>query len=185
MGKHARKTPYKKLLKEEKAKTKLKISHKTLLPKGQNVTDPSFRVRKIVVKSQLKERSGEVVTKSNLNVKVRSWPLHLPQFTGAANGIRGFQCTEKCVSSFQELIQRLQHHNAPLRINSLSSLCEIVEAHADTILNTYLSVLLHAASNLILDIEQEVRLEAIKLLSAILKKVRINATTYFVAVMRK
>ena len=71
MGKHARKTPYKKLLKEEKAKTKLKVSHKTLLPKGQNITDTSFKVRKIVVKNQLKERGGEIVSRSNLNVKVK------------------------------------------------------------------------------------------------------------------
>lgn len=70
MGKFARKTPYKKLLKEEKAKTKLKVSHKTILPKGQNITNPTFKVRKIVIKSQLKEHDGEVVSKSNHNVKV-------------------------------------------------------------------------------------------------------------------
>lgn len=70
MGKFAKKTAYKKLLKEEKAKTKLKVSHKTVLPKGQNVTKTTFKVKKIVIKSQLREHEGEVVSKSNLNVKV-------------------------------------------------------------------------------------------------------------------
>lgn len=76
MGKLARKTPYKKLLKEEKAKTKFKVSHKTVLPKGQNITNTSFKVKKIVVKSQLKEHIGEIVSKSNLNVKVNSDKLN-------------------------------------------------------------------------------------------------------------
>lgn len=70
MGKFARQTAYKKQLKEEKAKRKLKVSHKTILPKGQNVTNTSFKVKKIVLKSQLKEHEGEVVSRSNLNIKV-------------------------------------------------------------------------------------------------------------------
>lgn len=70
MGKFAKKTPYQKRLKEEKTKRKLKVSHKTILPKGQNITDTTFKVKKIVVKSQLKEHEEEVVSRNNLNVKV-------------------------------------------------------------------------------------------------------------------
>ncbi|KAK7580226.1 hypothetical protein V9T40_000855 [Parthenolecanium corni] len=136
MGKFARQTAYKKQLKEEKAKRKLKVSHKTILPKGQNVTNTSFKVKKIVLKSQLKEHEGEVVSKSNLNIK--------------------------------ELLSRLHHHNAPLRINSLSSLSEMIHTHQNALLNPHLPALLHAASNLILDKEKDVRQEAIKLLSIIL-----------------
>lgn len=71
MGKHAKKTPYKKHLKEEKAKVKLKVSHKTKLLKGQNVTKTGFKVKKLVLKEQLKVHDeNEIVSKSNLNVQV-------------------------------------------------------------------------------------------------------------------
>ncbi len=70
MGKFARKTAYRKRLKEEKAKIKFKVGHKTVLPKGQNVTNPSFKVKKIVIKNQLREHRGEIVARNHLNVKV-------------------------------------------------------------------------------------------------------------------
>lgn len=69
MGKFASRTTYKKLLKEEKAKTKLKVSHKSVLPKGQNITNTTFKVKKIKIRGQ-KEHEEEIVSKSNLNVKV-------------------------------------------------------------------------------------------------------------------
>jgi len=60
-----------KFVKKEKAKVHLKVSHKTLLPKGQNVTDTNFKVRKIVLHGQLKERGEhEILSKGNLNIKV-------------------------------------------------------------------------------------------------------------------
>ncbi|XP_065206311.1 testis-expressed protein 10 homolog [Planococcus citri] len=138
MGKFAKKTPFQKRKKEDKTKTKLKVSHKTILPKGQNITNTTFKVKKIVVKGQLKEHQEEVATKSNLNVK--------------------------------ELISRFHHHNAPLRINALNGLCEVVNDHTDAVLSLNLPAVLHAASNLILDKEHEVRSEAIKLLSTVLSK---------------
>lgn len=73
--------------------------------------------------------------------------------------------------NLQELISRLHHHNAPLRISALSGLCEVVNNHTDIVLSLNLPALLHAASNLILDKEQDVRTEAIKLLSIVLSKV--------------
>lgn len=58
-------------MKKEKSKVKLKVSHKTPLPKGQNVTDTNFKVRKIVLPGQLKERGEhEILSKGNLNIKV-------------------------------------------------------------------------------------------------------------------
>lgn len=68
-------------------------------------------------------------------------------------------------------MSRLHHHNAPLRMNSLTSLSEMINTHRNTILDAHLPALLHAASNLILDKEKDVRQEAIKLLSAILTEV--------------
>lgn len=72
MGKFAKKTAHQKRLKDEKNKTKLKVSHKTILPKGQNITNTSFKVKKIVIRGQLKEQLEEVVSRNNLNVKVSS-----------------------------------------------------------------------------------------------------------------
>lgn len=65
------KSGLRKFTKKEKSKVKLKVSHKTLLPKGQNVTDTNFKVRKIVLPGQLKERGEyEILSKGNLNIKV-------------------------------------------------------------------------------------------------------------------
>lgn len=58
----------KKFLREEKSKVKLK---KKLLPKGQNITDVSFKTKKIVIREQLKSKeSGELLSHRKLNVKV-------------------------------------------------------------------------------------------------------------------
>ncbi|XP_015434035.1 PREDICTED: testis-expressed sequence 10 protein homolog [Dufourea novaeangliae] len=54
-------------LKSEKAKVKLKAKK---LPKGLNVTDPTFKVKKIVIREQLIQRGdAEVLSKRKLNVK--------------------------------------------------------------------------------------------------------------------
>ncbi|KAL1122392.1 hypothetical protein AAG570_003797 [Ranatra chinensis] len=63
------KSGYKKFLKKEKAKVKLKGS-KALLPKGQNVTDTNFKVKKIVIKDQIKlHQPGEILSSRKLNLK--------------------------------------------------------------------------------------------------------------------
>ena len=66
MGKQGR---HQKNIKKEKAKVKFKVG-KTL-PKGRNITDTSFNVKKILIKEQLKSGSVEPVTKRNLSLKVR------------------------------------------------------------------------------------------------------------------
>ncbi|XP_073979718.1 testis-expressed protein 10 [Rhodnius prolixus] len=64
MGKSRRK-----FIKKEKAKVKLKSS-KTVLPKGQNLTDTNFKVKKIVIKDQVKpHEKGELLSTTKLNVQ--------------------------------------------------------------------------------------------------------------------
>ncbi|KAK9507654.1 hypothetical protein O3M35_007463 [Rhynocoris fuscipes] len=64
MGKSRRK-----FMKKEKAKVKIKES-KTVLPKGQNLTDTNFKVKKIVIKDQVKPHDpGDLLTSRKLNVK--------------------------------------------------------------------------------------------------------------------
>ncbi|CAG5028729.1 unnamed protein product [Parnassius apollo] len=61
-------TRYQKFLKSEKAKTKLK--GKKGLPKGTNVTKTNFKVKKIVIKEQLKKHDNtEVLSSRKLNIK--------------------------------------------------------------------------------------------------------------------
>ncbi|XP_072932595.1 testis-expressed protein 10 [Epargyreus clarus] len=61
-------TRYQKFLKSEKAKTKLKA--KKDLPKGTNVTKTNFKVKKIVIKEQLKKHGeAELLSTRKLNAK--------------------------------------------------------------------------------------------------------------------
>ncbi|KAJ0183195.1 hypothetical protein K1T71_001171 [Dendrolimus kikuchii] len=60
-------TRYQKFLKSEKSKTKLKA--KKDLPKGTNVTKTNFKVKKIVIKEQLKKHNtSEVLSTRKLNL---------------------------------------------------------------------------------------------------------------------
>lgn len=60
-----------KRLKSEKAKVKLKAKKTKHLPKGLNVTDPSFKVKKIVIREQLKQHDEtDILSKRKLNIKV-------------------------------------------------------------------------------------------------------------------
>jgi hypothetical protein len=60
---------HKKFTRKERSKVKLKTK-KTVLTKAQNVTDTSFKVRKIVLKEQLKSAIlNEPQTRRNFNVK--------------------------------------------------------------------------------------------------------------------
>ncbi|XP_076627278.1 testis-expressed protein 10 homolog [Colletes latitarsis] len=57
-------------LKSEKAKVKLKAKKTKQLPKGLNVTNPTFKVKKIVIREQLKRHDDtEILSKRKLNVK--------------------------------------------------------------------------------------------------------------------
>lgn len=60
-----------KRLKSEKAKIKLKAKKTKHLPKGLNVTDPTFKVKKIVIREQLKQHDEtDILSKRKLNIKV-------------------------------------------------------------------------------------------------------------------
>lgn len=68
-------TRHKQFLKSEKAKTKLKGAK---LPKGLNVTKTEFKVRKIVIRDQIKEQPILVdgtVLRSSIKVNFTIWLL--------------------------------------------------------------------------------------------------------------
>lgn len=59
-----------KRLKSEKAKVKLKAKTKQL-PKGLNVTDTSFKAKKILIRGQLQQRDEtEILSARKLNINV-------------------------------------------------------------------------------------------------------------------
>lgn len=64
MGKHL------KHLRAEKAKVKLKKT----LPKGQNVTDTSFKVKKIIIAEQLPDHAGVPLTSKHQTLQVSQVP---------------------------------------------------------------------------------------------------------------
>lgn len=66
-----RKQSHKKDIKAEKSKVKLKQSKTKFLPKGQNVTNTTFKIKSIVIPQQLKEKgSEEILSRRKLNIKV-------------------------------------------------------------------------------------------------------------------
>lgn len=137
------KTGYKKFVKKEKASVKLK-GHKTLLPKGQNVTDTSFKVKKIVVKEQLKPHAeNEAVTK-------------------------------KRHQTVRELLAKLTHHNTGIKQEALSGLKELVTHYPGEVLNTNLTVLLDAAAQLVIDGQKDVRSDAVSFLCSVLSQVSVE-----------
>lgn len=67
MGKNHR---HKKNLKADKAKVKLKQTKTKFLPKGQNVTNTSFKIKPIVLQEQLREKVSDVpLSKRKLDIK--------------------------------------------------------------------------------------------------------------------
>lgn len=67
MGKNHR---HKKNLKADKAKVKLKQTKTKFLPKGQNVTNTTFKIKPIVLQEQLKEKQVDVpLSKRKLDIK--------------------------------------------------------------------------------------------------------------------
>lgn len=60
-----------KRMKAEKAKVKLKTKKSNQLPKGLNITNASFKVKKILIREQLQRRDEtEVISTHKLNIKV-------------------------------------------------------------------------------------------------------------------
>lgn len=94
-------TRHKKFLKSEKTKTKLKCAK---LPKGLNVTKTEFKVRKIVIRDQLKEqatlvdgtvvRSSIKVIQQKPNTRTRKKCTKFVSFAGFVDQIAASQCSQ-------------------------------------------------------------------------------------------
>uniref|UniRef100_A0A336MCB0 CSON013034 protein n=1 Tax=Culicoides sonorensis TaxID=179676 RepID=A0A336MCB0_CULSO len=128
-------TRHRKFLKAEKAKTKLK-GHK--LPKGLNTTKTEFKVRKIVIPEQLKDKSS-----SN-------------------------QALSRKLYNVKECLIRLGHNNPQQRAEALRNLKDIIESRPKEVLDQHFSTILKGISEMSVDIERDNRREACRVLNIIL-----------------
>ncbi|XP_012255740.2 testis-expressed protein 10 homolog [Athalia rosae] len=114
MGKGHR---HKKNLKSEKAKVKLKTKTKQL-PKGLNVTDTSFKVKKILLREQLKtQNEDELVSRRNLNIKELMTRLQHYNSTVRQEAVRGLK---EILCQHSEKILSSQLHSLLRSISALS-----------------------------------------------------------------
>lgn len=120
-------TRYQKFLKAEKAKTKLKGKKDKELPKGTNVTKTNFKVKKIVIKEQLKKHlQSEALTSRKLNVKEllsRLNHFNTKSRTDALDGLK------EIITLFPEVLERnlgqLLLNVTPLVLNIEKLVCII------------------------------------------------------------
>lgn len=120
-------TRYQKFLKAEKAKTKLKGKKDKELPKGTNVTKTNFKVKKIVIKEQLKKHlQSEALTSRKLNIKEllsRLNHFNTKSRTDALDGLK------EIITLFPEVLERnlgqLLLNVTPLVLNIEKLVCII------------------------------------------------------------
>lgn len=101
---------HKKFVRKEKSKVKLKAK-KTVLTKAKNVTDTNFKVRKIVLREQLKTVVLEVQTKRKLNVRELLSKLHHYNSSVRKSNLEGLQ-------------QLVMHHSEDILDMHLAGLIE-------------------------------------------------------------
>lgn len=149
---------HRKFVKSEKAKTKLKAAK---LPKGLNVTKTDFKIKKIVIREQIRDTSliqnGTTIRSSNIKVNCKMNLNILSTF---------FFLFKLLFTYFQELLSKLQHHNATNRNEGLRYLNELVTNHPIEASN-HLGPILQGICQLSLDIEKDVRRECFKALNLV------------------
>ncbi|XP_046747699.1 testis-expressed protein 10 homolog [Diprion similis] len=117
MGKGHR---HQKNLKSEKAKVKLKTkATKTKhLPKGLNVTDTTFKVKKILIRDQLKtQNETDIVSRRNLNIKELITRLHHYNSSVRQEAVKGLK---DILSHYSSKILSSQLHSLLQSIAALS-----------------------------------------------------------------
>lgn len=122
---------HQRFVKAEKTKVKLKgkkdvSKGKKDLPKGTNVTKTAFKVKKIVIREQVRNlvNNDQPLSKTKLNIK--------------------------------ELLSRLEHFNTTARVDALNGLKDLITAIGNLTLTNNLGELLKGVAPLVLDKEKNV-----------------------------
>ncbi|XP_037076413.1 uncharacterized protein LOC119097489 [Pollicipes pollicipes] len=143
--------------KEKKAdftKVKLKVGKK--LPKGQNLTDTSFKSKKIVIHDQAKKQSGDgPVTKKKLSLKE------------LLSHLRHYSAYVIVALPLQELLSHLRHYSAHVRQDGLAGLRELLTRHGELVWPA-LGQLLPALAALLVDEDHKLRAETVLLVSDVI-----------------
>ncbi|CAL8113340.1 unnamed protein product [Orchesella dallaii] len=153
---------HKKLRKQEKAKTQLTGVKK--LSKPQNVVVPTLRVKKILIREQL---------------KISSLPLgsRVPSSSSASvhssSVVEDDELTTRRKQSIQDLLSTVNHHNTNLRKDAVIGLQEIASIQITAIIRNLDKILAKIAS-LTSDEENIVRKENLKLAEIVFSKVAEN-----------
>lgn len=161
---------HKKFVKSERAKTKLKGAK---LPKGLNVTKTDFKIKKIVIREQIRDTSviedGAIIRTSNIKVgkqsdvyyKLISIVLLFEMWMNVIVIVYIFDV------NFQDLLSKLHHHNATNRNEGLRYLKELVTNHPEEA-SKHLGAIIQGISQLCLDVEKDVRRECYRALNMVL-----------------
>lgn len=127
--------------KKNKDFQKIKLKVGKTLPKGDNVTDTSFKAKKIIVSQHLKTTAADSVE-----------PLTSRKL--AAN----------------ELLSRLHHYNVSARMDALRGLKELLDDHPEVIIK-HLSQLIEKVPLLATDIDENIRKITLSVVKVIFSKV--------------
>ncbi|ODM92822.1 Testis-expressed sequence 10 protein, partial [Orchesella cincta] len=158
----AKSSRHKKLRKQEKAKTQLTGVKK--LSKPQNVVEPTLRVKKILIREQL---------------KTSSLPLGGPRVPSSSSSVYSSvvdddeELTTRRKQSIQDLLSTVNHHNTNLRKDAVVGLQEIASIQITTIVR-HLDKILAKIASLTSDEESSVRKENLKLAEIVFSKVTDN-----------
>ncbi|XP_065335602.1 testis-expressed protein 10 [Cloeon dipterum] len=174
MGKNHR---HHKFLKSEKAKVKLKA--KKTLTKGQNITDTSFKVKKIVIQSQLAQQAdAEPVTKKKLSLKdliSRCEHHNTNMRVDALNGLLELASThlDTLVQNLYTYIRKCSHlcidKESLVRKESLKLLQFILHAVGVENLEPFLSELVSYLTVGLSHLHREIQEDSLLMLDAILE----------------
>lgn len=167
-------------MKSEKAKVKLKTKKEKHLPKGLNVTDTSFKVKKIVIREQLKQHDDtEILSKRKLNVKDLLSRLQHHNTTVRQSAVRELReilsehSTSVLSSQFGSLLQGIcgliLDKERAIRRDSLKILGLILGPVSNDQLNPYCDVLISYLRCAMTHIDPYIKEDALLFLDVLVK----------------
>ncbi|XP_071439655.1 testis-expressed protein 10 homolog [Hetaerina americana] len=173
---------HKKNIKKEQNKVKFKVGR--TLPKGQNITDTSFKVKKVVIKEQLKAGGLEPVTKRNLNLKETLTRLQhyntnvkLDNLSGLKEILTNNQelLWGNLQSVLEKLAELISDRESPVRKEAISQLANIIAQVPSPKLAPFVCLLCSYLGAALSHINKDIQLDALLLLDGMLSRPSVSA----------
>ncbi|XP_046387881.1 testis-expressed protein 10 [Ischnura elegans] len=168
---------HKKNLKKEKNKVKFKVGKS--LPKGQNITDTSFKVKKVVIKEQLKTGGLEPVTKRNLNLKETLSRLQHYNTNVKIENLSGLKeiltnnqdlLSGNLQTVLEKLAELISDREAVVRKEAISQLANLIGQVPSSRLAPFVCLLCSHLGAALSHINKDIQLDALLLLDGILSR---------------